>query len=555
MLFHQLSVFDNKTTTTTTTTAAAAGAAATGSADRKKSISQLLMSDFLTCGNNGPESVSRRSSISLKETTFGMINKLIRGNSTDGVTPLSTNDKRSRARWPPERPVPELEKLRADNAKQCVMVDGITFPLRRELSCNQIRSSFDEMTHDVDKTKDLEAKPKNASLKQRRQSFFSKAKQSSICDEKDSQLNHQQRQQSQEEMSSCPIYAKRNVVLRRKSVFASIGHQSSICEPNDNEDDDDMEQIEHQQHQQQQQQQQSQCEISTTPIERPTTIALTNIESATNSGMINIGSATFNHQSYLTSNNNNTLSPTMNLARKNSMIHEIRELSPRNSLGGVFYSSSVITVKNSNSNDNELYRLDEQQQQQQEDNIEQQQQQQQQMDMETKNGYVQRLKTNVDIERIRKFCIYFKWTSWMSEREEHSLFVFSTNNRIRQYCSWLADHPHFDYIVLIFISLNCITLAMERPKIPPWSREREFLSFANYVFTFVFGLEMLIKVIAKGLFYGSDAYFHNGWNIMDGSLVGISLFDIFLSFFAQRSPRIFGILRVFRLLRSLRPLR
>lgn len=52
----------------------------------------------------------------------------------------------------------------------------------------------------------------------------------------------------------------------------------------------------------------------------------------------------------------------------------------------------------------------------------------------------------------------------------------------------------FDNIVLLFIALNCITLAMERPNIPPDSKERAFLSSANYVFTVVFAVEMLIKV-------------------------------------------------------------
>ncbi|KAH9365365.1 hypothetical protein HPB48_015031 [Haemaphysalis longicornis] len=42
---------------------------------------------------------------------------------------------------------------------------------------------------------------------------------------------------------------------------------------------------------------------------------------------------------------------------------------------------------------------------------------------------------------------------------------------------------------------------------------------------------------------------------MDGVLVTISLVDFLLTFVADGSPRIFGILRVFRLLRSLRPLR
>lgn len=157
--------------------------------------------------------------------------------------------------------------------------------------------------------------------------------------------------------------------------------------------------------------------------------------------------------------------------------------------------------------------------------------------------------------RPRKFCKYFRWYDWMTKRDDRSLFIFHPDNRLRLKCIRVTEHKTFDYVVLIFISLNCITLAMERPKIPPWSTEREVLNAANYIFTFVFAVEMALKVIAKGLFYGDEAYFTSGWNCMDGLLVGVSLFDLTLSMIAQRSPRILGILRVFRLLRSLRPLR
>lgn len=154
-----------------------------------------------------------------------------------------------------------------------------------------------------------------------------------------------------------------------------------------------------------------------------------------------------------------------------------------------------------------------------------------------------------------KFLFYFKWTERMERRSEYSLFLFSPSNALRQWCLMLTEHRFFDSVILLFIALNCVTLAMERPRIKPMSLEREMLVFANYLFTVVFAIEMLLKVIANGLFYGKTAYFKSGWNIMDGTLVGVSLLDLFLSFIAQRSPRIFGMLRVFRLLRSLRPLR
>uniref|UniRef100_A0A8W8MSY6 Voltage-dependent T-type calcium channel subunit alpha n=1 Tax=Magallana gigas TaxID=29159 RepID=A0A8W8MSY6_MAGGI len=140
-------------------------------------------------------------------------------------------------------------------------------------------------------------------------------------------------------------------------------------------------------------------------------------------------------------------------------------------------------------------------------------------------------------------------------RHEYALYLLHPNNRLRRVCHHLMAQRWFDNTVLFFIALNCITLAMERPNIPPDSVEREFLNYSNYVFTFVFSVEMMIKVLAKGLVIGQHAYLKSGWNVMDGFLVGISLVDILISLSADSSPRIFGILRVFRLLRTLRPLR
>ncbi|XP_055388606.1 uncharacterized protein LOC129617143 isoform X3 [Condylostylus longicornis] len=159
------------------------------------------------------------------------------------------------------------------------------------------------------------------------------------------------------------------------------------------------------------------------------------------------------------------------------------------------------------------------------------------------------------VSKIKILIERLKPKHFTEERDTYSLYIFPETNRFRQGCSWFVNQKWFDNVVLLFIALNCITLAMERPNIPPTSTERLFLSTANYVFTVVFTTEMFIKVVATGMFYGPDAYFTSGWNIMDGSLVTISIIDLLMSLISESSPRIFGILRVFRLLRSLRPLR
>ncbi|XP_043279954.1 voltage-dependent T-type calcium channel subunit alpha-1G isoform X2 [Venturia canescens] len=159
------------------------------------------------------------------------------------------------------------------------------------------------------------------------------------------------------------------------------------------------------------------------------------------------------------------------------------------------------------------------------------------------------------VETIKKIFMFFEPKGCLKERDDYSLYLFPPNNRFRILCRLFVEQKWFDNVVLLFIGLNCITLAMERPNIPPDSRERVFLSTANYIFTAVFAVEMFVKVVSSGMLYGSEAYFTSGWNIMDGSLVIISIIDLSMSVLSSSSPRIFGILRVFRLLRSLRPLR
>ncbi|XP_035038606.2 voltage-dependent T-type calcium channel subunit alpha-1I isoform X1 [Hippoglossus stenolepis] len=144
---------------------------------------------------------------------------------------------------------------------------------------------------------------------------------------------------------------------------------------------------------------------------------------------------------------------------------------------------------------------------------------------------------------------------WCLEHEEWSLYVFSPHNRFRVWCQRVIGHKMFDHVVLLFIFLNCITIALERPDIQSHSMERVFLSVSNYIFTVIFVGEMLLKVVAMGLYFGKGVYLQSSWNILDGLLVFVSMVDILVSIASSGGNRILGILRVLRLLRTLRPLR
>ena len=133
------------------------------------------------------------------------------------------------------------------------------------------------------------------------------------------------------------------------------------------------------------------------------------------------------------------------------------------------------------------------------------------------------------LEKLREFT---------HKRDTYSLYIWRPGCRTRMFCQeltskgwwvdkcwnlWLWLFSRFDFIILVFISANCITLAMERPNIPPWSLERKILNYLNHVFTIVFAIEMVLKAIANCYVFGETAYFKDNWNRMDGTLVIISL--------------------------------
>ncbi|KAM9391034.1 voltage-dependent T-type calcium channel subunit alpha-1H-like, partial [Salvelinus alpinus] len=144
---------------------------------------------------------------------------------------------------------------------------------------------------------------------------------------------------------------------------------------------------------------------------------------------------------------------------------------------------------------------------------------------------------------------------WCREHEDWNLYLFSPQNSFRVWAKGVISHKMFDHVVLIFIFLNCITIALERPGIQPHSTERVFLSVSNYVFTVIFLAEMTVKIVALGFCWGKQSYLKSSWNVLDGILVFVSLVDILVSLALTGGNRILGILRVLRLLRTLRPLR
>ncbi|XP_078257299.1 voltage-dependent T-type calcium channel subunit alpha-1G isoform X3 [Rhinoraja longicauda] len=182
---------------------------------------------------------------------------------------------------------------------------------------------------------------------------------------------------------------------------------------------------------------------------------------------------------------------------------------------------------------------------------------QRQLHMDEQRAEFENVEDEVDMSKGARLLAWIqsKLPPCFKEREGWSLYLFPPQSKIRHVCSRIISHKMFDHIVLVIIFLNCIAIAMERPKIDPKSAERIFMTLSNYIFTVIFLIEMAVKLVAMGLCFGQKTYLKSSWNVLDGLLVLISVIDILVSMFSDSGTKILGMLRVLRLLRTLRPLR
>ncbi|XP_036434229.1 calcium channel, voltage-dependent, L type, alpha 1F subunit [Colossoma macropomum] len=132
--------------------------------------------------------------------------------------------------------------------------------------------------------------------------------------------------------------------------------------------------------------------------------------------------------------------------------------------------------------------------------------------------------------------------------EGSAFFCLSKTNPIRVGCHTLIHHHIFTNLILLFIILSSISLAAEDP-IRAHSSRNKFLGYADYAFTSIFTVEILLKMTVHGAFLHKGSFCRNWFNLLDLLVVSVSL----VSFFLHSSA--ISVVKILRVLRVLRPLR
>lgn len=118
-------------------------------------------------------------------------------------------------------------------------------------------------------------------------------------------------------------------------------------------------------------------------------------------------------------------------------------------------------------------------------------------------------------------------------------------SKITQFFYFLVNVPFFGSIIMLCILLNTIFLSLERYPMP--ADEQNAYEKINYLFTSIFTIEVILKLIGQS----PRKFISDRFNIFDTIIVLISISELFISsgsggVTALRAFRLFRILKLFR---------
>jgi hypothetical protein len=99
----------------------------------------------------------------------------------------------------------------------------------------------------------------------------------------------------------------------------------------------------------------------------------------------------------------------------------------------------------------------------------------------------------------------------------------------------IVPSRYFENSILIIILLSSILIGIDNPLRDPNSKIQRVIYYIDAVFTIVFLIEAIIKIIALGFFKNhlnnenAKPYITNAWNILDFAVVCASMTDFIVN--------------------------
>ncbi|KXZ48368.1 hypothetical protein GPECTOR_28g775 [Gonium pectorale] len=128
-----------------------------------------------------------------------------------------------------------------------------------------------------------------------------------------------------------------------------------------------------------------------------------------------------------------------------------------------------------------------------------------------------------------------------------ALLLFSLRNPLRRLALFLTGHPYYEVFTMLLIAASCTTLAMDssRQGFADTHLGRT-LQYLEYGWAGTMCIEIIMRIIARGLVFYRTAFLRSGWGLLDVLVVALG----FLNLLPGASN--YSAVRAFRVLRPLR---
>ena len=144
----------------------------------------------------------------------------------------------------------------------------------------------------------------------------------------------------------------------------------------------------------------------------------------------------------------------------------------------------------------------------------------------------------------------FKIHGRIIKRVTRSLWCLTNKNKVRKSSVWLMEWRWFDRIIMTLILINSICMA-GYDYIDTDAERNKVLDRIFEVFSLLFAIEAIIKIISLGFIFGPKTYLRDAWNVIDFFIVVTSLLEFGVTYL-QFELMSFKSLRVLRILRPLK---
>jgi len=88
--------------------------------------------------------------------------------------------------------------------------------------------------------------------------------------------------------------------------------------------------------------------------------------------------------------------------------------------------------------------------------------------------------------------------------EDASLFMFKEDNKVREMCTKIVHYSFFENFIILIIVISSVLLALENPLYDPKGLQVQILEAINTVFSIIFVIEAIMKIISFGLIFNGD---------------------------------------------------